>query len=129
MGDFLYFVIHPDDVGFACDSTDVGVHIEALHGDEDEDGVRDDLDNCPEDANEDQTDTDNDGEGDVCDICPLDPDNDADGDGVCGDVDCEPESDFSETVAIAGCDSGVENVTSKCVRDLLVRARHLKSSC
>lgn len=30
---------------------------------------------------------DGDGLGDVCDPCPLDPDNDADEDGICGDVD------------------------------------------
>ena len=28
-----------------------------------------------------------DGIGDACDICPNDPDNDIDGDGICGDVD------------------------------------------
>ncbi len=58
------------------------------------------CDNCPSIANSDQTDTDGDGEGDVCDedddgdiiqditdLCPLDPDNDSDSDGVCADVD------------------------------------------
>ncbi|UCE17543.1 MAG: thrombospondin type 3 repeat-containing protein [Gemmatimonadota bacterium] len=44
-------------------------------------------DNCPDDANPGQDDADNDGIGDVCDACPNDPDNDVDGDGVCGDVD------------------------------------------
>lgn len=36
-------------------------------------------------------DTDNDGILDVCDECPLDPDNDIDGDGICGDVDNCPD--------------------------------------
>ena len=66
-----------------------------------------DLDNCPNIAN-DQTDSDVDGFGDICDICegfddsidadldgipdgcdtcPLDPNNDVDGDSVCGDID------------------------------------------
>jgi len=32
-------------------------------------------------------DQDNDGIGDACDTCPNDPDNDIDGDGICGDID------------------------------------------
>lgn len=58
--------------------------------DDDADGVCDDEDNCPADANTDQADGDADGEGDACDACPADADNDADGDGICGDVDACP---------------------------------------
>jgi len=47
--------------------------------DTDNDGIADDTDNCPADANPDQTDTDGDGEGDVCDTTPN---GDTDGDGV-----------------------------------------------
>ena len=60
-------------------------------GDVDTDGVCTAVDNCPNDANNDQTDTDADGVGDVCDVCLNDPNNDADGDGVCGDVDNCPD--------------------------------------
>ncbi len=41
--------------------------------DQDGDGVSDRLDNCPNDANPDQSDMDNDGLGDACDPFPLDP--------------------------------------------------------
>ena len=41
----------------------------SLIGDADGDGVIDDRDNCPSDANIDQIDLDNDGVGDVCDNC------------------------------------------------------------
>jgi len=44
-------------------------------------------DNCPSVYNPDQADTDEDGIGDVCDACPLDPLNDADGDGWCANED------------------------------------------
>src|SRR5262249_38075969 len=59
-------------------------------GDTDGDGVPDICDNCPKVANADQADSDFDGIGDVCDKCPNDPENDADGDGLCGDVDPDP---------------------------------------
>ncbi len=57
--------------------------------DTDGDGVIDNDDNCPLVANPDQLDSDGDGLGDACDACPFDVDNDADGDGACGDVDAE----------------------------------------
>ena len=38
-------------------------------------------------AGDDNVDTDNDGTPDACDTCPNDSANDADGDGVCGDID------------------------------------------
>jgi len=63
----------------------------AIPVDTDEDGVGDDLDNCPDIANPDQTDLDADGVGDACDNCPEVPNPDqadSDGDGV-GDA-CAP---------------------------------------
>jgi hypothetical protein len=55
--------------------------------DADGDGVPDDTDNCPNDANADQADGDSDGAGDVCDPCPTDNPDDIDGDGVCTSAD------------------------------------------
>jgi len=55
--------------------------------DTDEDGVCDDVDNCPETYNPDQEDTDGDGIGDACDNC-----TDTDGDDVCDDVDNCPDT-------------------------------------
>lgn len=63
-------------------------------GDRDGDGLRDDVDNCPDVANPDQHDEDADHLGDACDPCPhLAGDAaDRDGDGV-GDA-CDPQPDL-----------------------------------
>jgi len=61
--------------------------------DQDSDCVADSNDNCPADANPLQRDADGDGLGDICDNCPNDPDNDLDGDGICGDIDPDDDGD------------------------------------
>ncbi len=55
--------------------------------DRDNDGISDDVDNCPDVYNPEQSDDDSDGLGDDCDDCPYDAENDADGDDFCGDMD------------------------------------------
>lgn len=45
------------------------------------------VDNCARVCNPDQTNSDTDHRGDACDPCPLDPADDIDKDGVCGDTD------------------------------------------
>ena len=49
------------------------------------------TDNCPLIPNPVQEDSDSDGFGDACDVCPLDPKNDEDMDGVCGNEDNCPQ--------------------------------------
>jgi PKD repeat protein len=55
--------------------------------DNDADGYCNAFDNCPDTAGDDLGDQDQDGLGDICDPCPNDAQNDVDGDDVCGDVD------------------------------------------
>jgi hypothetical protein len=55
--------------------------------DGDADNVGDPCDNCPAISNSFQEDADSDAIGDVCDVCPGDTINDPDNDGVCGTVD------------------------------------------
>lgn len=63
-------------------SCDIGAFELEQVSDSDGDGVPDDEDNCPNDANLGQEDNDEDGLGDVCDNCPATPNADqADGDG------------------------------------------------
>ena len=91
------------------------VAIALVDPDRDGDGIDDDADNCPDDANADQLDTDGDAAGDVCDAnddddafddvadnCPLivnDDQADLDGDGA-GDA-CDADAD-GDGVADAG---------------------------
>ncbi len=97
-----------DGRGDVCDNCPITVNADQANSDADSFGNV--CDNCPATDNEDQADFDFDGLGDLCDECPNDPDNDLDQDGVCGDVDCEPNSDMSATIIIDGFDTGVPNL-------------------
>ena len=77
--------------------------------DVDGDGIADAVDNCPSVSNPSQLDTDGDGLGDVCDVlCPNDPTNDADNDGICGGADPCP-SDPTNDADNDGICGGVDN--------------------
>jgi hypothetical protein len=86
--------------------------------DSDDDGVADDVDNCPDMPNADQTDIDLDGVGDVCDNCldmpnPEQIDGDSDGVGdACDNCPAEynpDQSDFDGDGAGDECDDDSDN--------------------
>jgi hypothetical protein len=82
-----------DGLGDACDPSDAPDPVETEPPDGDGDGIRNSRDNCSSVANASQADDDSDGIGDACDVCPNDPDNDRDGDGICaGTGDATPVS-------------------------------------
>lgn len=67
--------------------------------DTDGDGIDDAVDNCPNDANEDQADPDRDSLGDLCDNCRSIPNahqSDIDGDGVGDECDRDADGDGVE---------------------------------
>jgi hypothetical protein len=82
-----------DEDGVCGDVDNCPYTANADQADVDGEGIGDVCDNCPDVANADQLDTDDDSLGDACDVCPFDPDNDVDGDGVCGNVDACPYED------------------------------------
>jgi len=75
-----------DNIDQDCDGQD-GVM------DADEDGVADNIDNCPNTTNPDQVDTDNDRVGDTCDACPTDSAKTAPGICGCGVADVDTDND------------------------------------
>ncbi len=60
-------------------------------------------DNCPGTPNPGQENADGDEFGDACDACRFDAEIDADGDGVCGDVDQCPDTIGGVSVDACGC--------------------------
>ena len=72
------------------------------------DGVRNDLDNCPNTYNPDQADSDSDGVGDDCDGCPDDPDKTDPGSCGCGKPDTDSDNDGT-----LDCNDGCPNDPDK----------------
>lgn len=91
--------VDPEHLRFLCDDTPGGEDpCAGKGGDTDGDGICDDDDNCPFDANQYQEDTDNDGIGNVCDDTPggdepcTSKGGDSDEDGICDDDDNCPNT-------------------------------------
>ena len=72
---FVDLLVLDNDQTFLTLNQDVVCGMSETDFDNDEDGVHDAVDNCPDDANADQADSDNDDLGDVCDPFPEDRDN------------------------------------------------------
>ncbi len=72
-----------DGIGDACDPCPLDANTTSCTpvdpNDRDHDGRANDIDNCPDVFNPDQTDTDGDGKGDACDACPDQPNPGAEG--------------------------------------------------
>ncbi len=75
----------------------------------DNDGVVDDVDNCPSEKNAGQVDTDGDGVGNKCDACPFNSENDADRDGI-----CESNDNCDEIYNIDQADQDGDGVGDAC---------------
>ena len=78
--------------------------------DNDQDGVPDDMDNCPSVANAGQANEDGDMFGDACDPCPIDADDaptDSDGDGVADACDPHPNLAGDKIVLFEGFHDGL----------------------
>ena len=87
--------------------------------DPDHDGIRFDIDNCPNDFNPDQTNSDGDWLGDACDPCPYDSDHggpDRDSDGLGDGCDPCPDDPLNECGADSDGD-GVEDIDDNCPSD------------
>ena len=54
----------------------IGVFVQAVIHDADNDGLSSDIDNCPDIFNPNQTNNDNDSHGNICDNCPIDDNED-----------------------------------------------------
>ena len=102
--------------GETFSDTDRAKYFGSLCSDRDQDGVCDDVDNCPGTPNPDQADVDQDGVGDVCDNCvdmPNPDQADADQDGV-GDA-CDNCVDTPNTDQADADQDGVGDECDNCV--------------
>jgi hypothetical protein len=79
-----------------CFPADLNIQCTAADTDADDDGIADDVDNCPMTPNPDQADADADGIGDACDA-------DVDGDGVPNESDLCPLTPLGAVVNETGC--------------------------
>lgn len=101
--------------------------------DSDNDGIADSTDNCPNDANTDQSDTDNDGIGNACDSTPNGEIVDTDNDGIADSTDNCPndanadQSDNDNDGIGNVCDSTPDPV-SECVETTASNYAHVQAN-
>ncbi len=104
--------------------------------DGDQDGIINDVDNCPDDYNKSQVDTDGDGIGDVCDLCPLIPDAnqlDSNGNGIgdaCEDADYSIKVEAENGDVLVDSPSGLilKGVDGQCYRILIDNEGELRTT-
>ncbi|MGH7286281.1 MAG: hypothetical protein ACRELY_32585, partial [Polyangiaceae bacterium] len=82
----------------------------------------DEHDNCPFAPNTDQADSNDDGIGDACQLCPCDPGNDQDQDGVCG-----PTCAYGTPGCLQRC-AGVNSFASQ-IDNCPAAKNHMQENC
>ncbi len=104
--------------GFAtqiCSEDTEAVQCGPIAGDADNDGIPDEVDNCPLDFNPNQADSDGDGVGDACEVCE---DDDGDGFGFPGDSVCPAGSaedcDDQASLIFPGASEVYDGVDNDC---------------
>jgi len=112
-GKFYWRVTASGDLhGYEKISTPVVDSFNLFISDSDDDGIADEVDNCPETYNPSQVDSDTDGNGDACDLCPgyddyddFDADGDPDSCDNCPEKHNPDQEDIDDDLVGDSCDN------------------------